>query len=160
MNWQEVCESQSLHNLPFKIELNATGKILMSPVKVYHSVLQGEIAALLRLHRNDGKILNECAIHTKSGTKVADVAWVSKERYQIIKAEIECSIAPELCVEVISSSNNNSEIEAKKALYFDNGAQEVWLCNKKGHIEFFNLEQRIEKSELFPLFPNYINIDA
>jgi Uma2 family endonuclease len=160
MNWQEVCESQSLHNLPFKIELNATGKILMSPVKVYHSVLQGEIAALLRLHRNDGKILNECAIHTKSGTKVADVAWVSKERYQIIKAETECSIAPELCIEVISSSNTTSEIEAKKALYFDNGAQEVWLCNKKGHIKFFNIEQRIEKSELFPLFSTHIDIDA
>ena len=42
MNWQEVCENKSLHNLPFKIELNTIGKILMSPVKVYHSVLQGE----------------------------------------------------------------------------------------------------------------------
>lgn len=160
MNWQEVCENKSLHNLPFKIELNAIGKILMSPVKVYHSVLQGEIAALLRLHRNDGKILNECAIHTQSGTKVADIAWVSKERYQIIKAETECSIAPELCIEVISSSNTHSEIEAKKTLYFDNGAQEVWLCNKKGHIEFFNAERRIDKSELFPLFSTEIDIDA
>lgn len=160
MNWQEICESQNLHNLPFKIELDATGKILMSPVKVYHSVLQGELAALLRLHRKDGKILNECAIHTKSGTKVADVAWVSKERYPIIKEETECSIAPELCIEVISSSNTFTEIEAKKALYFDKGAKEVWLCNKKGQLEFFNPEQRIEKSELFPLFSAYIDIDA
>lgn len=160
MNWQEVCENQSLHNLPFKIELNAIGKILMSPVKVYHSVLQGEIAALLRSHRNDGKILSECAIHTRLGTKVADVAWVSKERYQIIKAETECSIAPELCIEVISSSNSNSEIELKKTLYFNKGAQEVWLCNKNGHIEFFKAEQQIEKSKLFPLFSTEIDIDS
>jgi hypothetical protein len=34
MNWQEICDNQSLHNLPFKIELSAAGKILMSPVKV------------------------------------------------------------------------------------------------------------------------------
>lgn len=158
MNWQEVCESQSLQNLPFKIELNATGKILMSPVKVYHSVLQGEIAALLRLHRPDGKILNECAIHTQLGTKVADVAWVSSERYQIIKAETECSIAPELCIEVISSANSQREIETKKTLYFDNGAVEVWLCNKNGHIEFFNVRQQIEKSALFPLFASDVDV--
>lgn len=159
MNWQEICDNQSLQNLPFKIELNATGKILMSPVKVYHSVLQGELAALLRTHRKDGKILNECAIHTQSGTKVADVAWVSSTRYAIIKTEIECSIAPELCIEVLSSSNTDREIAEKKALYFDNGAQEVWLCNNRGLLEFYNAEQKIEQSTLFPLFPTYIDID-
>ena len=40
MNWQEVCEHPGLQNLPFKIELDEKGKILMSPVKVYHSVYQ------------------------------------------------------------------------------------------------------------------------
>ena len=46
----------------------------MSPFTVPQSALQGEIAALLRLHRNDGKILTECAVQTSKGTKVADVA--------------------------------------------------------------------------------------
>lgn len=49
----------------------------MFPSKVYHSELQGEIAALLRLHRNDGKILTQCAVQTPQGTKAADVAWAS-----------------------------------------------------------------------------------
>jgi hypothetical protein len=48
MNWQEVCEHPDLQDLPFKIELDEKGKIIMSPVKVYHSVFQGEIAALLK----------------------------------------------------------------------------------------------------------------
>ena len=43
MQWQEVCENQSLKNLPFKIELNSQGKVLMTPVKVNHSILQGKI---------------------------------------------------------------------------------------------------------------------
>ena len=47
MEWQEVCEHPSLQNLPFKIELNEKGQILMSPVKVYHSAFQGKIARLL-----------------------------------------------------------------------------------------------------------------
>jgi len=40
MNWQEVCEHKSLQDLPFKIELNEYGKIIMSPVKVYHSAIR------------------------------------------------------------------------------------------------------------------------
>ena len=48
MNWQEVCEDPNLRNLPYKIELNAEGKIIMSPQKVYHSIFQGEIQSLLR----------------------------------------------------------------------------------------------------------------
>ncbi len=38
MNWQEVCEHPSLQNLPFKIELDEYGNIVMSPVKIYHSL--------------------------------------------------------------------------------------------------------------------------
>ena len=29
MNWQEVCEHPSLQDLPFKIELNEKGEIIM-----------------------------------------------------------------------------------------------------------------------------------
>ena len=47
MLWQEVCEHPALKDLPFKIELDEYGKILMSPVKVRHSALQGEIAFIL-----------------------------------------------------------------------------------------------------------------
>jgi hypothetical protein len=71
MNWQEVCEHPSLKNLPFKIELNRDGKILMTPVKVSHSAFQGEIEFLLRSLLRSGKTLPECAIATTEGTKVA-----------------------------------------------------------------------------------------
>ena len=37
MNWLELCNRPDLQNLPFKIELNKQGKVIMSPVKVYHS---------------------------------------------------------------------------------------------------------------------------
>lgn len=71
MEWKEVCEHPSLQNLPFKIELNERGQILMSPVKVYRSAFQGRIARLLP---ENGVALPECAIKTEKGTKVADVA--------------------------------------------------------------------------------------
>ena len=48
MNWQEVCEHPGLKDLPFKIELDEYGRIVMSPVKLFHAALQGEIEFLLR----------------------------------------------------------------------------------------------------------------
>lgn len=85
MNWQQVCEHPELQNLPFKIELNGRGQIIMSPAKVYHSLYQAEISYQLRSMLNWGKTLTECAIKTRKGTKVADVAWASLERLEKIK---------------------------------------------------------------------------
>jgi Uma2 family endonuclease len=160
MKWQELCNRPDLQNLPFKIELDAKGKVIMSPVKVYHSVLQGEIAAILRLNRKDGKILTECAIHTTKGTKVADVSWAIRETYKIIKDEDECSVAPEVCIGVLSSSNTKEEIEEKKALYFEKGAKEVWLCNQSGNIEYFDKVSKLARSSFFPDFSQKVDLDA
>ena len=160
MKWQELCDRPDLQNLPFKIELDKQGKVIMTPVKVYHSALQGEIAAILRLNRKDGKILTECAIQTGKGTKVADVSWASRETYQIIRDEDECSIAPEVCIEVLSSSNIEEENEEKKALYFKRGAKEVWLCNRSGDLEYFDQEGKLAKSVFFPDFPQKVNLDS
>jgi Uma2 family endonuclease len=158
MNWQEVCEHPSLQDLPFKIELNERGEIVMAPVKVLHSAYQGKISFFLWFLRQDGSVLAECAIATAKGTKVADVAWASASRFAQIKNETECSIAPEVCVEVLSLSNTDDEIVEKRKLYFDQGAQEVWLCHSDGAIHFYNAAGRLEQSVLFPHFPLRIEI--
>ena len=101
--WQEICDNSSLNNLPFKIESNQQGQLVMTPVKVYHSLFQGKIAGLLYANIEEGEVLVECAIKTQHGTKVADVAWASEQRLKLISDEAECSIAPEICIEVMSS---------------------------------------------------------
>jgi Uma2 family endonuclease len=158
MNWQEVCEHPSLKDLPFKIELDELGKVIMSPVKIYHSILQGEIEFLLRSLLKNGKTLPECAIKTRKGTKVADVAWASLDVLSRIKDESEASIAPEICVEVISSSNTKKEMAEKRQLYFEAGAIEVWMCNENGDMSFFNAQQPLIRSVLVPNFPEKIEL--
>lgn len=158
MNWQEVCANPNLRNLPFKIELNEYGQIVMSPVKVYHSAFQGEIEHLLRSLLPDGKTLPECAIATPKGTKVADAAWVSLDRFEIVREEDECSIAPEICVEVISSSHSKREIREKMTLYFGRGALECWTCDESGNMNFHDRERRLEHSNLAPDFPARIDL--
>lgn len=158
MNWQDVCEHPSLQNLPFKVELNEKGEIIMKAVKVIHSIYQGEIEYLLRSLLKKGRTLPECAIKTSKGTKVADVAWATIETIRIIKDGTECSVAPEVCVELLSNSNTEHEMKEKVDLYFEKGAHEVWIC-KNGTMYFYNPIGAIKHSVLVPAFPKIITID-
>lgn len=158
MDWQQVCADRNLQNLPFRIELNEYGQVVMSPLKVIHSLLQGKIERLLLGYLNDGEVFPECAIYTVKGTKVPDVVWVSDERLQIIKYEIECSIAPEICIEVLSDSNTDKEMQMKKELYFQQQAQEFWICDPQGNMRFFNPKSELLHSQLVPQFPQQIDV--
>jgi Uma2 family endonuclease len=156
MRWEEVCEHQQLQDLPFKIELNKWGQIVMSPVKIKHSFYQGRIQRLLESLLNTGEVMPECAIDTSDGVKVADVVWCSAARFDLIQEQISASIAPEICIEVKSTGNTLDEMEFKKKLYFAAQALEVWICNEQGEIAFFDQQSELAESLLVPDFPKQI----
>jgi Uma2 family endonuclease len=158
MNWQEVVESPYLQNLPFKIETNEFGEIIMNPVKIGHSIYQGEISSVMKNMRPEGVVMVECAIKTRKGTKVADVAWASMTVIDQIEKETDASVAPEICVEVLSMSNSDKEIVGKRRLYFERGAVEVWTCDGYGEMRFFDAGGKLEQSKMFPEFPKQIKI--
>ena len=156
MKWEEVCKNQQLQNLPFKIELNKWGQIVMSPVNIKHSFYQGRIQRLLESLLQTGEVMPECAINTSDGVKVADVVWCSDERFDQIQDEVSASIAPEICIEVKSIGNTLEEMEFKKKLYFEAQAMEVWICNEQGDIIFYNEQNELTQSLLVPYFPTQI----
>jgi len=61
-------------------------------------------------------------------------------------------------VEIISPSNTVAEMQEKKNLYFNVGAQEFWLCDQ-GNMKFFNQNKELEFSELIKTFPNYLELN-
>jgi Uma2 family endonuclease len=158
MNWQEVCADKALQDMPYKIELNRWGQIVMSPAKNKHSIYQGLIQSIIQSLIKEGLTYPECPIQTEDNVKVADVVWISKERYQQIKNDEVCSIAPEICIEIKLSSNTLEEMKFKKELYFKAGATEFWLCNEKGEMSFYSLDGQMINSVIVPNFPNYIEL--
>jgi Uma2 family endonuclease len=108
--------------------------------------------------RQDGLALAECAVSTRKGTKVADVAWASLARAEAMQNETEASVAPEVCVEVVSMGNSKREMNAKKKLYFEKGAQEIWFCDEYGYMTFYNPQGQLDRSELFPDFPARVEL--
>ena len=146
MEWAEVVDNPLLQDLPFKIELNKWGKILMSPASNQHGYIQADLVYKFRTKLPKGKVIIECSIKTQDGVKVADVAWASDDFIAKYGFDTPYEAAPEICVEVISPSNSKKEMNEKINLYLDQGAKEVWLCNQQGEISYYSHAGRLEKS--------------
>jgi Uma2 family endonuclease len=122
-----------------------------------HSRLQILLSDHLRDHLDHGERFVELAIETADGTKVADVAWMSADRYASIPVAAEPTPqAPEICVEVRSTTNTDEEMAEKRALYFDAGAEEVWICDEDGRIAFYHETGEVDASGRVPTFPHEI----
>ncbi|EMI54907.1 Uma2 family endonuclease [Rhodopirellula sallentina] len=138
--WSEVLADRGLAELPYRIETNAYGQILMTPpASGGHSHRQGKITVMLD-RMLGGNVHPECPISTIDGVKAADVGWYSDARLEQVKGQIAFEVAPEICVEVLSPGNSESEMRTKRQLYFDAGADEVWICGLDGTMTFYQCE--------------------
>ena len=150
MQWSEVINNPVLDNLPFKIELNKFGNILMSPASNQHGRIQVQICINLNNKLPKGEVIAECSIQTPEGVKVADVAWASNEFISNFAYKTPYPKAPEICVEIVSPSNSKAEIENKINLYLAKGANEVWIIYENGRIDTFTHTGEIKESGLAP----------
>ena len=160
MKWDQVCADKLLQDLPYKIELNEWGNIVMSPASNRHGNLQTKIALYLMSQMPDGTVLTECSVDTAKGVKVAEVAWVSDAFLQRNKGATPYVEAPEVCVEIQSPSHSDTEIAEKRNLHFATGAREYWLCDEDGNLSFFSPRGKMEESLLFPDMLTQIEAEA
>ena len=153
--WHRALHDPQLQDLPFKIETNEYGQLVLSPHKPIHSYLQMRTGELLYKYIDrPGRRAVELAVETPEGVKVPDVVWMTEERWSQIPNDAEASpVMPELCVEVLSESNTDAEMAKKLRLYFEMGAEEVWTCNADGQIRFFDADGERTTSALAPSFP-------
>ncbi len=158
MEWAEIINNPALRDLPFKIETNEWGQIVMSAATNKHGILQSKIGYLIESMLVNRLAISECSVSTSKGVKVADVAWCSSEFLNKHGYETPYREAPEVCVEILSRSNSKPEVREKKKLYFDKGALEVWLCYENGKVEFYNANGEIAQSEIFSAFPTKVDV--
>ena len=156
MNWEQVCDDKRLADLPFKIELNRQGQIIMSPARNKHSIFQGRILRHLANLMKNGEAVPECAVETIDGTKVPDVVWASDAKLKRFFDLPSWPEAPEICVEIMFESNTVEEMNSKRALYFERGAGEFWLCDETGKMDFFSPAGSLAASKLCPGFPKSV----
>lgn len=159
MSWEQICEDPHLRDLPYKIEQDRYGRIVMSPVKTDHSEYQGKLAGLLTQLLPAWSILVECAIDTAEGTKVADVAAMTQARRLPHRGAASLPVAPEICIEVRSWSNTTDELAEKRRLYASRGCLEFWIC-EDGRMTFQQAAdgRGLQQSAICPGFPSTIQL--
>jgi Uma2 family endonuclease len=138
LRWAEVANDPSLQDLPYKIEVNAWGKVEMSPASYRHGRLQGYIIAALSKQLQGGAALGEVPILTDIGVRVPDAAWASDAFIAAARDVSPLPSAPEVCIEIVSVSNSDAELQEKTRAYLAAGAQEVWLVAEQGSIRCFD----------------------
>lgn len=160
--WQEIVNDPELSQRPERIETDARGQVIMAPPPDFiHRSQAKEIQAQLDRLFGQARAFTEQPVETAIGAvKIADVVWLTREQCQLLLEDPNLPLqpAPPICVEIVSPSNTIAQMEEKRALYFDTGAKEVWICERDGTMRFFNSRGEIAHSQLLTEFPKLISI--
>jgi Uma2 family endonuclease len=154
--WQKISRDSLLSELPYKVETNNRGQIVLSPHTNRHTFQQKAVMKKLDELLSGGEAFQELAIATSGGTKQADVVWASDDRLVEMKQTGDpTTLAPDICVEVMSDANTMDEMQEKRELYRKAGADEVWIVDQNGQVRFFDEEEQ-ERSDFVPDFPSHV----
>lgn len=145
-------------DLPFPWETNARGQIIMTPVNYDHGNRVIRLSQMVARIAPEWESCAELGIQTSDGVKAPDLVLSSPDYHaRHIGKDGYVSEAPEICVEVMSPANSWREMLEKMPLYFEVGAQEVWIVDTGGAVFFFAAgSEKLEKSRLIPGVPDKI----
>ena len=130
---------QDLYHVPRdgqKYEL-IKGELIVSPAGMQHEGIAAELIGLLiiylKVQRLGRVYTSSVGFALPSGDLLSpDVSFVRNENLPDGKSPVGFGqFAPDLAVEIISPSDNLTDVEDKVELYLQNGTQLVWVINPK-----------------------------
>jgi Uma2 family endonuclease len=158
--WERLVNDPSLNDVLEKVETDRDGNLIMGPPPTdSHIVRQNLIAKTLDRLRPEGLSLVDGTVSTLEGTKIPDTVWYGETRVAARASATDTTLSqvtPNLCVEVLSPSDSESDIEGKIVAYFNVDVREVWGCDLQGNMTFHGPKGIMERSEICPEFPRYI----
>jgi Uma2 family endonuclease len=113
-------------------ELRHGELVTVAPPIQEHSRAQWQLRRMLEKAAGDrGVVREEFSFRAlpEYEYRVADVAFLSKDRWDNIDPKGLLAGVPELVIEVLSPSNTVAEIIDKKTVCLENGAREFWLVD-------------------------------
>jgi len=117
---------------PVYHELRHGELVSVTRPKLKHSLIQRNVRRLFEALAEPGSYVDvEVAFRPLPEYELwaADVAYVSRNRFEQADPEDNLQGAPEMVVEVLSPSNTAVEIYDKEQLCLQNGAQQFWVVD-------------------------------
>lgn len=115
-----------------KYELHHGELVFVAPPKHGHNKMQARLMRLLdRAGAHAGEVTMELGFKPSREHEywIADVAFVSRSRWDATPSDAYLSGSPELVIEVLSPSNSNAEMRDKRKICLENGAREFWVVD-------------------------------
>ncbi len=118
----------------------------MAPKVAGHTYIGSSLFGRLYNHVKDhdlGKVFVEGTFVTTAlddsnwvkGSRVPDILFFEKVRWKTYDEENAewrsrpLALVPDLCVEIVSPSENYTDVNAKVALYFEDGVKLIWIID-------------------------------
>ncbi|MGA3239500.1 MAG: Uma2 family endonuclease [Bryobacteraceae bacterium] len=120
----EVCRRRELRH----------GELVeVPPPQHIHRLIQDRLVDLLKPLAGNGYGGIEIAFRAlpQYENRVADVAYVTRERWERIADNDNLRGAPELVIEILSPSNTKAMMRERAALCLANGCLEFWVLDEK-----------------------------
>ena len=142
----------------FRYELHHGEMVKLAPPKHKHHDIQHNLLYLLHTAAGPlGRAVAEMGFRALPDHefRVADVAFVSRERWRQIAQDGNLQGAPELTIEVLSPSNTASEMLEKEQLCLENGALELWVVDPARlsvKVSTFSEQKFYSSGQQIPLF--------
>ncbi len=114
---------------PFYYELRHGELVRVTRPKFKHARIQRQLRKLLESFAGESGVVDtEVAFRAlpEHELRVADVAYISQERWEQINPDDWLAGAPDLVIEVLSPSNTVTEINDKEKLCLEHGCREFW----------------------------------
>ena len=114
---------------PFYYELRHGELVRVTRPRFKHLRIQRQLRKLLEsFARDSGVVEIEVAFRAlpEHELRVADVCYISRERWEQIDPEDWLAGAPDLVIEVLSPSNTATEINDKEKLCLEHDCREFW----------------------------------
>jgi len=117
---------------PVYHELRHGEVVSVTRPKLKHAILRAGLRRIFEELAEPGSYVEtEVAFRPKPEyeLRVADVAYLSKERFERTDMDDYIQGAPDLVIEVLSPSNTVYEINEKEAICLENGCKEFWVLD-------------------------------
>jgi Uma2 family endonuclease len=114
-------------------ELRHGELVEVPPPQHIHRLIQDRLVELLKPLAGNGYVGIEIAFRAQPQYeyRIADVAYVTRERWERIADNDNLRGAPELVIEILSPSNTKAGMRERAALCLANGCLESWVLDEK-----------------------------
>lgn len=129
-------ELERMPDTDARYELRHGELVRVAPPKHGHQRIQNRLRRLLEaLALDSGEVSTEFGFRVLPDYeyRIADVAFVSRDREKSVPDDSYLDGAPNLVIEILSPSNTATEILDKKILCLANGCLEFWVVDPKRH---------------------------